>query len=615
MATIREELELIDKFSIPLTRFEKLIQNSARQMDMLQASLSNVETATASAALSLRDMATQTDKNKSKGKELGDTLKRIVGAMLSIQTVKALVNMSDQITQTTARLDMMNDGLQTTEELNQMIYDSAMRSRGSYAETADMVAKLGVLAGDAFGSSAEIVAFAEQLNKQFVLSGTSAQGIQAAMLQLTQAMSSGVLRGEELNSVLDQAPLIAQSIADYLDVTVGEMRELAAEGQITAGVVKNAMFAAADETNAKFESMPMTWAQVWTQVQNILVQALQPVLTAISWVANHMEQLTPILVGVAGGALAYAAALAIQTAATWIADGAAKAFFTTLLANPLTWIVLIIGLVIAAIAKWVQSIGGLKVAWLTVVDAILFAWDTVKAGFMTGVYWVMNLFDQLSLKFKSIGVTIADAIGTMKVTVLTILQSLVNGAIGIINWFIDKLNMIPGVSINKIQETTFATTAAAEEAAASQARHAELEAARAEADALAEERANNLANMWAERDANHAQRQAEIQAAKAANASETSEEMASDTSKIASDTKAIKKSVSMADEDLKSLVDMAERQYVNNINLTAQTPVINITGQNTGHTAADRQNLANTIRDILIEQVASGSTRTTARAF
>lgn len=217
---------------------------------------------------------------------LMQTIKGAVAAYATIQTLSAALNLSDQLTTTTARMNLMNDGLQTTQDLQNMIYLSAERARGSYQATADAVSKLGLMAGDAFGSSQEIIAFMEQINKQFTIAGTEAAGVDAAMLQLTQAMASGVLRGEELNSIFEQAPTIIQSIADYLDVPIGSIREMAAEGQITADIVKAAVFAAADETNAKFESMPKTFSQVWTSFQNTALMAFQPVLQRMNEIAN-----------------------------------------------------------------------------------------------------------------------------------------------------------------------------------------------------------------------------------------------------------------------------------------------------------------------------------------
>lgn len=218
--------------------------------------------------------------------ELMQTIKGAVTAYATIQTLSAALNLSDQLTSTTARLNLMNDGLQTTQDLQNMIYLSAERARGSYQATADAVSKLGLMAGDAFSSSEEIIAFMEQVNKQFTIAGTEAAGIDAAMLQLTQAMGSGVLRGEEYNSILEQAPNIIQAIADYMEVPKGQLKDMAAEGLITADIVKAAMFAAADDTNAKFEQMPKTFSQIWTSFQNTALMAFQPVLQRMNEIAN-----------------------------------------------------------------------------------------------------------------------------------------------------------------------------------------------------------------------------------------------------------------------------------------------------------------------------------------
>lgn len=218
--------------------------------------------------------------------QLMNTIKGAVAAYATIQTLTSALDLSDQLTSTTARLNLMNDGLQTTQDLQNMIYLSAERARGSYQATADAVSKLGLMAGDAFSSSEEIIAFMEQVNKQFTIAGMEAAGIDAAMLQLTQAMGSGVLRGEEYNSILEQAPNIIQAIADYMEVPKGQLKDMAAEGQITADIVKAAMFAAADETNAKFESMPKTFNQIWTSFQNTALMAFQPVLQRLNEIAN-----------------------------------------------------------------------------------------------------------------------------------------------------------------------------------------------------------------------------------------------------------------------------------------------------------------------------------------
>lgn len=237
----------------------------------------------------------------SQANSLVQMIKGAVAAYATMHTLAAAVSLSDQMTSTTARLNMMNDGLQGIEELQDMIFQSAERSRGVYQATADAVSKLGLMAGDAFSSSGEIIAFMEQVNKQFTIAGTEAAGIEAAMLQLTQAMGSGVLRGEEYNSILEQAPNIIQAIADYMEVPKGQLKDMAAEGAITAEIVKAAMFAAAEETDAKFESMPMTFEQIGTSLQNTAMMALQPLLDNLNDIAN--SQAFQEVVNNAAGAL------------------------------------------------------------------------------------------------------------------------------------------------------------------------------------------------------------------------------------------------------------------------------------------------------------------------
>ena len=191
------------------------------------------------------------------------------------------------MTGATSGVDSMNAGLQTTEQLQQKIFDSAQRSYGSYQDTADLVGKLGLNAGDAFSSTDEIVSFSELLNKQFGIAGTNAEGVKNATLQLTQALGGGVLRGQELNSIFEHAPNIIHTIADYLDVPIGKIREMAGDGQISAEVVKNAMFAAADGINERFDSMPLTFEQLWTSFKNEAVWAFRPVLQGINDIANN----------------------------------------------------------------------------------------------------------------------------------------------------------------------------------------------------------------------------------------------------------------------------------------------------------------------------------------
>lgn len=217
-----------------------------------------------------------------KAKTMATTLGAAFGA-------KQVIGLSDTMASSRARLDLMNDGLQTTKQLQDMIYQSAQRSRGSYQDTADIVSKLGILAKREFKNNEEAVLFAEQMNKQFVIGGASAQEQSAAMYQLTQAMASGRLQGDEFRSIMENAPMLAQSIAQYLGKSTAELREMSSEGLLTSDVIKNALFASADETNRKFEQMPKTFSQVMASVKNQALRAFHPVLNQINKIANSKK--------------------------------------------------------------------------------------------------------------------------------------------------------------------------------------------------------------------------------------------------------------------------------------------------------------------------------------
>ena len=518
------------------------------------------------------------------------SVKKYIGSALAAISVQKIIDLADTMTTTRARIDLMNDGLQTTDELQSMIMAPANRSRAAYQTTADAVSKMGIMAKDAFGNNAELIQFTELINKQFTIAGTSAAGVDAAMLQLTQAMSSGVLRGEELNSIFEQAPTIIQTIADYLGVPIGQIRAMAAEGQITSTIVKNAMLSSADEINAKFNAMPMTFAQVWTLAKNIALEAFGPVIQAIGagtqWIYENWSTIAPIFWGLAGAAIAYAVALGIQTAATWIANGAAKAFFVTLLSNPLFWIALAVGVVIAALYKMIQAVGGVKNAWEICKAALVVAWTALKVAFFAVYNWIANLIDKLKLCWQKAGTAIANFMGDMKVSVLTVLQNMINGAIGIINDFISLLNKIPGVNISLIEQVTFATTAAAENEAAKQARadalnqyEADIKAAQAERDATYSAAKQELADATAQLSETYANARAEAaQANSDAGASDwnTDQYDVGNVDSVGS-VGSIESDVNIADEDLKFLRDVAEMRYVQNF--VTLTPTVAVDAQ------------------------------------
>lgn len=203
------------------------------------------------------------------------------GRALKDMAVSA-VKTTDQLTQLRARIDLINDGSQSTAVIMDKIYSAANRSRGSYLDMADSVAKLNMLAKDAFSSNDEAIYFVEQLNKQFKIAGAGVQETTSAMYQLTQAMAAGKLQGDEFRSIMENAPMLAQSIAQEMGLSVGQLKEMSSQGLITADIIKNALFSSAEETNAKFAEIPMTFQDIGTKLQNDLIAAFQPVMAELS---------------------------------------------------------------------------------------------------------------------------------------------------------------------------------------------------------------------------------------------------------------------------------------------------------------------------------------------
>jgi tape measure domain-containing protein len=535
------------------------VERSIREADNAQKQLNN-------------DMRNGGDfANNLKNKLLG--VGAAIGAAFS---AKKIIDLADNMTNTRARLNFIVDDGGSVQELEDKIMASANRARASYQTTADAVSKLGMQAGDAFSSNDELIAFSEQLNKSFVIAGADAQAVESVMYNLTQALSSGVLRGQDLNAVFSNAPNIIQNIADYLDVPIGKIRDMAADGQLSASVVKNAMLAAADETNAKFAEMPMTWAQVWTVAKNVILQAFEPVIQTIGAAANYIytnwEIIAPVFYGIAAAIGVVAAAFGIWKIVTLAQTVAQWALNSALLANPITWIVLAIAAVVGAIVVWINNIGGLKVAWLTAVNAIMTAWDWVKIGFFTGVYWVIDLWDKMKLGMMSAGTAIANFMGDMKTNVLMILQNMVNGAIDIINGFIGILNSIPGVSIEAISAVTFGTTAQLENEAAKQARNTAMDAYRADIEAGIADRQAQLDQMKADARSATADRLAQIEAVRAEQANSAVQDntagkqwdaLLGGIDDIANNTGAMKDSLHIAEEDLQYMRDIAERDAIN----------------------------------------------------
>ena len=438
--------------------------------------------------------------------ELTNTIKRAVAAYVSIQSVGKALNISDELVQTTSRLNMMNDGVQTTAELVNMVYAAAQDARGSFSQMADVVARFGNNAKDAFSSSEEVVAFADLIQKQMTIAGASTQEAANAELQLSQALGSGVLRGDELNSIFEQAPNLIQNIADYLDVPIGKIREMAADGELSADVVKAAIFSAADDINSKFNEMPMTWGQIWQSMQNTALIAFQPVLQRLNDLANseafqtfiqgaieamatlanillnvfdlavsigtfigdNWSIIAPIVYGIVAALTAYiaisaivaaingimamaegvkAAAQMMATGATFAETAAQQGLNAALMACPLTWIIMLILALIVVI--------------FAVCNAIAKMTGIANSGFGVitgGVNVVIQFFKNLGLTVANIALGIGNAIAALASNMMTAFH---NAICNVQSWFYNllstALSVIEGIcaALNKLPFVEF----------------------------------------------------------------------------------------------------------------------------------------------------------------
>lgn len=438
--------------------------------------------------------------------ELTNTIKRAVAAYVSIQSVGKALNISDELVQTTSRLNMMNDGVQTTAELVNMVYAAAQDARGSFSQMADVVARFGNNAKDAFSSSEEVVAFADLIQKQMTIAGASTQEAANAELQLSQALGSGVLRGDELNSIFEQAPNLIQNIADYLDVPIGKIREMAADGELSADVVKAAIFSAADDINSKFNEMPMTWGQIWQSMQNTALIAFQPVLQRLNDLANseafqtfiqgaieamatlanillnvfdlavsigtfigdNWSIIAPIVYGIVAALAAYiaisaivaaingimamaegvkAAAQMMATGATFAETAAQQGLNAALMACPLTWIIMLILALIVVI--------------FAVCNAIAKMTGIANSGFGVitgGVNVVIQFFKNLGLTVANIALGIGNAIAALASNMMTAFH---NAICNVQSWFYNLLSTACSVieniaaALNKLPFVSF----------------------------------------------------------------------------------------------------------------------------------------------------------------
>ncbi len=495
--TVNNAIRLQDRMTPVLRSMLKALNSNLRAMEGLDRASSNPRMGRAfqragrdiqSAQNAVRRFQTQLDGARLSADRLQQSMLGASGASGGMKLVnldagvrlakqgwelaKGSAEYLDNLTLIKARLDNINDGFQTTAELQEKVYQAANRSRGDYGAMASSVAKLNLLAGEAFGSNDEVIRFTELMNKSFTVAGASAQESSAAMYQLTQAMAAGRLQGDEFRSITENAPMLADAIAKQMGITKGELRDVAREGTISAGIIKNALFGAADDIEKKFTNMPLTFGQKIKQVSNTLQMQMQPVADKFSqWLNSAQAQ--KFFDALIAGAMAFSGiAMAALNGITWLVNTLYDLFVAL---QPLIMAAAIVGLGLlikqlstVVVKAWNAAIAFAAQHWvilLVVAGIALLIWALNQFGISTDqiIGGVCGIFGFLYGTVKNVFIGIknvvgvfcnfienvfTDPIGAIKMLFWDLCDVIVSGMETANKAIVDLVNLIPGVELS-----------------------------------------------------------------------------------------------------------------------------------------------------------------------